>query len=119
MRCDYYKHKVLIVNLKNDPMPVEIILSTENGYYIDHNFDSDEENYDEKCKMFYLDQLRSNFEPIYIYRNGKFENDRLEKKYKTEIIRYFFDHDYYGIQLGNDWENVIDMYKTEIRIGRN
>ena len=84
MGCDYYILKVLHIYY-NETDYLDFELEREKCYYYYHQYDNDEEDYEEKVNKYKEDILTPKMEPIMIYENNNFIKLSFETKYKTII----------------------------------
>lgn len=90
MGCDYYIVTYLCVKTTNNNYNIN--LTRDNGYFHDsYEFDSDEDDYDDKIQKEYEKQMENCKKPAkLIFENGKYINKTCEEKYKN-IIEIYFD----------------------------
>jgi hypothetical protein len=81
MGCDYYISKDLHIYYGTNKFDYYIIeLSRDKSYYY-YDYDEDEENYEQKVTEYKNNCLIPNMNPITIYNNNCFMDDKFESKY--------------------------------------
>ena len=94
MGCDYYIIKVLQIFYEEDQY-LEFELNRERSYYRYEDFDEDSEDYEVKLKEYIKNCLTVQIEPIFLYKDGTFNKELSEIKYKNivenEINKYNMD----------------------------
>ena len=84
MGCDYYIIKVLQIYYKEDEY-LEIELNRERSYYRYEDFDEDADDYEVKLKEYINHCLTVQIEPIVLYKDGAFNKELSEIKYKSLV----------------------------------
>jgi len=91
MGCDYYIVKVLQIYYEENEY-LEFELNRERGYYHYEDFDEDADDYEVKLKEYINNCLTVQIEPIVLYKDGAFNKELSEIKYKNlvenEINKY-------------------------------
>ena len=85
MGCDYYIIKELHIYYNNQVYYSIIELSREKCYFTDIDYDSDEEDYEEKVNKYKEYTLTPKMQPIIIFINNNFTKLLFETKYKDLI----------------------------------
>ena len=132
MATDYYKYKILEIRHKTGIYYIP--LTRERGYYYEHPYDSDEEDYYEKVEAFKQNILESTFQPILIY--SKIQNPNrtgfVNSKYREKYEKHILDKIYQPTCFENHWyfswkdtgkiknmDDVLEIYKVEKRERRH
>lgn len=108
MGCDYYIEKSLEIYYFNEKIYSMITLERDKGYYYYPDIDEDDENYEKIIAKTTKDQLRPTMEPIIIYENSIFKNDKLEDKYKSMIDEELK-------RKKKEWKDIKKIMKVESR----
>jgi hypothetical protein len=112
MGCDYYIEKSLKIYYFNEKIYSSITLERDNGYYYYPSIDEDDENYETIFAKTIEDQLRPTMEPIIIYEDSIFKNNKLDNKYKSMIER--------GLKKDKkEWKDIKKIMKVESRWERD
>ena len=116
---DYYVYKRLKIHHKNG---ISYITLTSEGYdfYIEPCVDSDDEDYDNKCKEWYDKYLVPDFEPVTIFKDQQFINEKLKNKYAKMIekkIEKIKNNELHKNDIGtfSDFNEIILIEKVEMR----
>lgn len=88
MGCDYYIDTYL--SFKTIEKIYHIHIDRDKGYYFDsYEFDSDEDDYNDKIEQDFKEQMELHKKPDKIlFENGKYINKTVEEKYDKLIKNY-------------------------------
>ena len=113
MGGDYYLITYFKITLLNGQVLNDMDIKSQYQYlHLEYMYDSDDDDYNkinEYIEQHKLDALK---EPITIYKNNKYTNDKIKCKYDDDIVEFIEEENTYNKQKNNNYEPVLfsDIY---------